>query len=155
MANVYLSTTNYYNVPSTAIYTVTVPHNSQNVSVNHTFYISDDSLNSYCTANYNYSVQYPDSSTISFTDQSISTSANLNYFWSFGDGTSTLQNPTHTYTSNGIYLVTLTISNALTQPLLQNNIHSTHMEVRGRIKCVSPLPVAIIVQVPGVILFTW
>lgn len=33
------------------------------------------------------------------------------YFWEFGDGaTSTLQNPTHTYTSNGEYIAKLTIT---------------------------------------------
>src|ERR1039458_3562564 len=33
------------------------------------------------------------------------------YFWSFGDGTtSTAQNPQHTYTNNGAYLVTLGVS---------------------------------------------
>lgn len=34
------------------------------------------------------------------------------YFWEFGDGnTSSLQNPTHTYSNDGIYEVTLTVSN--------------------------------------------
>ena len=37
------------------------------------------------------------------------------YLWHFGDGTtSTLQNPTHTYTAEGFYNVTLDITNTLT-----------------------------------------
>lgn len=43
-----------------------------------------------------------------FTDQSTTPDT---WLWSFGDGsTSTLQNPVHTYTSTGIFLVTLTVS---------------------------------------------
>ncbi|MFA4859393.1 PKD domain-containing protein [Methanoregula sp.] len=37
----------------------------------------------------------------------------LTWFWSFGDGgTSTLQNPTHTYSNAGNYTVSLTVTNA-------------------------------------------
>ncbi|MCB0775492.1 MAG: PKD domain-containing protein, partial [Chitinophagaceae bacterium] len=45
---------------------------------------------------------------ISFTNTTTGP-ATLSYQWNFGDGTplSTLQNPTHTYTSNGSYIVTL------------------------------------------------
>ena len=44
--------------------------------------------------------------TISFTDQSSNTPNQ--WLWKFGDGTtSTLQNPTHTYTANGTYTVKL------------------------------------------------
>ena len=49
--------------------------------------------------------------TVSFTDHS--TSGPTSWFWDFGDGnTSTLQNPNHTYTSNGSYDVKLVVSNA-------------------------------------------
>lgn len=45
---------------------------------------------------------------ITFTDYSTGASS---WFWQFGDGTtSTLQNPTHTYTSWNTYLVTLQIN---------------------------------------------
>ncbi len=41
------------------------------------------------------------------------TSAGLNYQWSFGDGaTSTSKTPSHTYSSNGIFDVSLIVSNA-------------------------------------------
>jgi PKD repeat protein len=49
--------------------------------------------------------------TIQFTDES--TGNPTSWLWDFGDsGTSTLQNPSHTYASAGIYTVTLTATNA-------------------------------------------
>ncbi len=49
---------------------------------------------------------------VTFTN--LSTGNNINsYLWEFGDGQiSTLQNPSHTYTAQGIYTVKLTIRNA-------------------------------------------
>jgi PKD repeat protein len=47
---------------------------------------------------------------VTFTDQS--TNSPTGWSWDFGDsGTSTLQNPAHTYTAAGTYTVTLTASN--------------------------------------------
>jgi PKD repeat protein len=49
--------------------------------------------------------------TAAFTDNSTGATS---WAWDFGDGnTSTQQNPTHTYTSNGPHLVTLTINNGV------------------------------------------
>jgi gliding motility-associated-like protein len=49
--------------------------------------------------------------TINFTNTSTGTGI-LSYNWSFGDGgTSVLQNPSHTYSSNGSYTVTLLVTN--------------------------------------------
>ncbi|MCB0430989.1 MAG: PKD domain-containing protein [Flavobacteriales bacterium] len=46
---------------------------------------------------------------VSFTDQSTGAT---NWSWDFGDGgSSSTQNPTHTYTSNGTYTVKLTVDN--------------------------------------------
>jgi PKD repeat protein len=51
------------------------------------------------------------SGTISFTDASLN--APTSWLWNFGDGnTSILQNPTHTYTSSGVFTVSLTATNA-------------------------------------------
>ncbi len=48
--------------------------------------------------------------TVTFTDQS--TNSPTAWAWDFGDsGTSTLQNPAHTYTAAGTYTVTLTATN--------------------------------------------
>ena len=49
--------------------------------------------------------------TVQFVD--ASTNSPSSWVWSFGDGgTSTLQNPTHTYTTPGTYSVTLTATNS-------------------------------------------
>jgi PKD repeat protein len=49
--------------------------------------------------------------TVSFTNTSTGTPTS--YLWNFGDGlTSTLANPTHTYGMPGVYIVTLTVTNA-------------------------------------------
>lgn len=54
--------------------------------------------------------------TMIFTDQSTTTPAGttiINYLWNFGDGgTSSDQNPPHTYANYGNYLVTLTVVNS-------------------------------------------
>ncbi|MDP3565265.1 MAG: PKD domain-containing protein, partial [Methanoregula sp.] len=49
--------------------------------------------------------------TVSFTD--LSKGSPTTWLWQFGDGgTSTVQNPTHTYTVAGSYNITLTVTNA-------------------------------------------
>jgi PKD repeat protein len=115
-ATVYLSTINMYGVPSTALYNVTMNPNTLTTNVNHIFYIDDDSIPSNCTALYSYSVQYPDSATLYFTNQSYEPPTGVNYSWSFGDGTSSnLENPVHTYAAYGYYHVCLTIYDTICQ----------------------------------------
>ena len=64
-----------------------------------------------CAAGFYY---VPDSSNQSIVDFfDISTGNPTSWAWSFGDGTtSSIQNPSHTYATNGTYNVTLTISSA-------------------------------------------
>ncbi len=50
--------------------------------------------------------------TISFTDNS--TDIPQSWLWNFGDGnTSTIQNPTHTYSNSGVYTVQLVVTNTV------------------------------------------
>lgn len=61
---------------------------------------------------------------VNFTDNSNPSGATISaWSWNFGDGgTSTLQNPTHTYTTPGTYTVTLTVTttNGCTNTITQN-----------------------------------
>jgi len=68
-----------------------------------------------------------------FTDLSTSNVTLISWSWNFGDGSvaSTLQNPVHTYTASGVYMVTLTITNS------NGCIHSVTEQV-----LVNPLPIA-------------
>ncbi|MEO0473243.1 MAG: PKD domain-containing protein, partial [Bacteroidota bacterium] len=51
---------------------------------------------------------------VSFTDTSIPDTTLVSWLWDFGDGTSsTLQNPSHLYTSSGNYDIRLTVTNVL------------------------------------------
>lgn len=52
--------------------------------------------------------------TATFTNLSSSINNTLNYFWDFGDGnTSSIQNPSHTYTTSGTYTITLIASDCI------------------------------------------
>ena len=61
-------------------------------------------------ANFDFQI---DQRTLSTTDTSRSNGTNLTYSWDFGDGSSldTTQSPTHVYTSDGTFTVSLTITN--------------------------------------------
>lgn len=62
--------------------------------------------------------------TVDFTD--ASTDGPTSWSWSFGDGgTSTAQNPSHTYTAAGTYTVSLTVSNAFGSDVLTRNGYIT------------------------------
>jgi len=57
--------------------------------------------------------QVPPNVIVAFTD--LSTNGPTTWSWTFGDGgTSSLQNPSHTYTASGTYDVTLTVSDGTT-----------------------------------------
>ena len=48
---------------------------------------------------------------LTVTFQNFSTGNGVRWFWDFGDGTSVLENPTHTFTQEGIYSVKLNVIN--------------------------------------------
>ncbi len=62
-----------------------------------------------------------------FTNNSISAATITSWAWDFGDGyTSTLQNPTHTYTTAGLYTVKLTVTNSNGQTSLMAHTVNVH-----------------------------
>ncbi|MDF3129955.1 PKD domain-containing protein, partial [Kiritimatiellaeota bacterium B1221] len=49
--------------------------------------------------------------TVFFTDQTVATAPIISWSWNFGDGNSSnLQNPVHTYTTTGVFTVSLTVT---------------------------------------------
>ncbi len=79
---------------------------------------------------------YPDS-TGSVYFVSAQTGTGYSYYWEFGDGnTSSLANPTHTYSSNGTYSVTLTIWNGSScSDTVGNNINVTTVGSNPVVTC--------------------
>lgn len=62
-----------------------------------------------------------------FTD--LSTNAPTSWLWDFGDGyTSTQQNPTHQYATDGVYSVTLTVTNGIGSDSLTMNNYITALK---------------------------
>lgn len=63
-----------------------------------------------CVADFNYSINPTQNQTVNFTNNT-QPQFGVWYNWDFGDGdTSSLKNPTHTYTSSGPYVVSLTVN---------------------------------------------
>ncbi len=88
-----------YNTPGTYSVTLTVSNNAGNNTATQSNFIT---VNAAPTAGFTSSVN---GSTATFTNTSQNATS---YSWTFGDGgSSTLSNPTHTYTADGVYTVTL------------------------------------------------
>lgn len=86
--------------------------------------VGTGNLNANFTASTNQ-INLPWSSQVDFTDQTTNA---VSWAWDFGDGaTSTMQNPTHTYSLVDTFTVLLTVSNADGC----TDIASTTIEVRG------------------------
>ncbi len=67
---------------------------------------------------------------VTFTDSSVVTPGSVNYSWDLDDGnTSTLQNPAKTFTSNGVYNISLTVT--IPQPFGCTKTHSKSYNVKG------------------------
>src|SRR5207253_1402294 len=98
---------------------------------------------------YNISTFAPTSS-FTFTNAGLTINfycptSGLTYLWNFGDGgTSSVQNPIHTYSSTGSYTVTLTVSNSCgnnvsSQSITVSNIGINEIENSNSIT-ISPNP---------------
>ncbi len=74
-----------------------------------------------------FSASAPVGNQISFTSSPVLGFPPYTYYWNFGDGnTSTLANPSHTYATNGVYLVSLTVTDSKNiTATLSNNVNTT------------------------------
>ena len=64
-----------------------------------------------CNADFYYSITGNNNETVDFIDNSYFPGAEKQWFWDFGDGnTSSEQNPSHTYSTDSIYTVSLEIT---------------------------------------------
>ena len=113
------STTNYSGVSATHTFT-----GSGSISVYYTVYRADSSSCGYtgdtfnltgvnCQASYYLGVDTNNLYNLYIINNSTGTTSATNYSWSFGDGsTSTVQYPTHQYSTFGLYNLCLTISDS-------------------------------------------
>lgn len=98
------TTPGYYDV------CLTIWNNATNCWNTSCLQIMAGSNNNVCQAKFNYLTDFE---TKKVTFQNISTGNITNYNWNFGEGAvSTLENPTHTYSQAGMYLVELNVKNA-------------------------------------------
>ncbi len=83
--------------------------------------------------------------TVTFTDASTNTPSS--WVWTFGDSdSSTLQNPTHIYTADGAYTVTLTATNAHGS---DSEIKSSYITVTTALAVTAATPTAGSISVPA------
>ena len=83
-----------------------------------------------CLAKFGYSQV---GNTVTFADSSLGNSTH--WYWQFGDATSsTLKNPVHTYNYNGIYNISLTISNSTTNC---SDIYTMQININSINDCVA------------------
>lgn len=92
-------------INSGGVYTVSVIDNVTNCSNTQTVSVSQTSVVAQFTAN---PIVGPAPLTVNFTNQSTGASS---YSWGFGNGTSSQQNPSNTYSVSGTYTVVLTAVN--------------------------------------------
>jgi len=104
--------TNYF--PNSGSYTIKciVRDNDLDTDeISHTIFVGGGSGNVIVDANGPYSEDVGNS--IQFTGTVSGGTGNYNYYWNFGDGaSSSLQNPTHSYSSSGEYTATFTVTDS-------------------------------------------
>jgi len=65
---------------------------------------------------------------------SSSTGGNLSYSWNFGDGnSSTNENPSHTYGTNGVFTVTLTVTNSCGSNMFSQQVDLTVTNIQEEV----------------------
>ncbi len=105
-------------------YTVTLTVNNVSNSVTHTEAIH---VAATPTANFDFSVN---GLQVDFSDTSSGTVES--WFWNFGDGYgSTLQNPTYTYSTAGVYAVSLTVINASSSHTYSRTVRVENLPIVG------------------------
>ena len=88
-----------------------VQQSDKTIDQGESFNLKNASTNTPPVANFSASATSTCIGIVNFTDQSTNTPTS--WSWNFGDGTtSTQQNPSHTYATNGTYTVTLEATNA-------------------------------------------
>ncbi len=103
-------------------------------TTSYTVTVDDGSVQGYATVTVNVIPQpqaFFDANINELTVNFVNQSANATqYFWQFGDGnTSTQENPTHTYASDGDYVVVLVATNDCGSDTINQNIHVESMSV--------------------------
>jgi PKD repeat protein len=99
--------------------------------------------------------------TIQFTDNSIDTDGTITaYLWNFGGGTSsTNKNPEHRYTTNGIYTITLKITDndgatdLTSKAILVENPHSNDLTANSNNKGTPGFELIIIIGAIALVMF--
>lgn len=98
-----------HNYSTSGYYTICLTINDSTTSCNSNY--CDTILISSCNSSFTYT---PDAIGNGCSFFGSSTGTGSNYFWNFGDGsTSILQNPYHVYATNGYYIVYLTVTSSV------------------------------------------
>jgi PKD repeat protein len=94
------------------IYTVTLLYGVSGCTASTSQTISVNTVTAGCQLVANFSYSQGSGGAVNFNNTSSGTVAGTTYSWTFGDGgTSTSASPSHTYSGNGTYLVTLYANN--------------------------------------------
>ncbi|MEI6765952.1 MAG: PKD domain-containing protein [Bacteroidota bacterium] len=151
------SPTHGYNNPGTYTVTLIVSQNGCTDTITHTVTITTSPF----TAQYSAS-PLSGCSPLTVTFHDLSTPAPNSWSWTFGDGgTSTAQNPSHTYSAPGTYTATLISANG--SGCSDTVVHTItvygppNLSFTGNpiLACLPPLNVSFTPSAPGAVLFSW